>query len=42
MTMTATAALNIEQKAKFGKKKVDLNKTNKSIWWANIFAQLVR
>jgi len=28
--MTVTEALDIEQKAKFGKKKVALNKTNKS------------
>jgi len=35
-------ALDIEQKAKFGQKKLALNKTNKSLSRVNIFAQLVR
>jgi len=35
-------ALDIEQKAKFGQKKLALNKTNESFAWVNIFAQLVR
>ena len=31
MTITVTKALDIEQKAKFVKKKVALNRTNKSL-----------
>jgi len=31
MTMTVKEPLDIEEKAKFGKKKVPLNKTNKSL-----------